>query len=71
MTILGAIASAAVSAPIGITAIAIVTKFPNDLDCNDIESYRKGQGIDSISGVEAVISHLISKYFHPLIYYLT
>ena len=47
----------------GITAIAIVTKFPNDLDCHDIESYRKGQGIDSISGVEAVISHLISKYF--------
>ena len=47
----------------GITAIAIVTKFPDNLDCNDIDSYRKGQGIDSISGVEAVISHLISKYF--------
>ena len=46
----------------GITSIAIVTKFPDNLDSNDIELYRKGNGVDSIAGVEAVISHLISKY---------
>ena len=46
----------------GVTAIAIVTRFPDNLDCHDIDSYRKGKGIDSISGAEAVISHLISKY---------
>tara|TARA_Y100001968_G_scaffold308895_1_gene328192 strand:+ start:4096 stop:5151 length:1056 start_codon:yes stop_codon:yes gene_type:complete len=46
----------------GITAIAIVTRFPDNLDSNKIDLYRKGIGIDSIAGVEAVISHLISKY---------
>ena len=47
----------------GITAIAIVTRFPDELDCNLINSYREGKGVDPISGVEAVISHLISKFF--------
>ena len=46
----------------GITSIAIVTKFPDNLNSNDIDLYRKGKGVDSIAGVEAVISHLISKY---------
>ncbi len=46
----------------GITAIAVVTKFPNDLDTEDLNLYRAGKGIDIIAGVEAVISHLISKY---------
>ena len=46
----------------GITAIAIVAKFPDNLDLNDTNSYREGKGIDSIAGVEAVISHLISKF---------
>ena len=48
----------------GSTAIAIVTKFPDILENNEIDLYRKGQGIDSIAGVEAVISHLISKYLN-------
>tara|TARA_Y100001970_G_scaffold128997_1_gene159127 strand:+ start:4350 stop:5405 length:1056 start_codon:yes stop_codon:yes gene_type:complete len=46
----------------GVTAIAIVTKFPDNLDNDEINSYRKGEGVDSIAGAEAVISHLISKY---------
>ena len=47
----------------GATAIAIVTKFPDNFGSKDIDLYRKGEGVDSIAGVEAVISHLISKYF--------
>ncbi len=46
----------------GITAIAIVTRFPDDIDVGNINLYREGKGIDVIAGVEAVISHLISKY---------
>ena len=46
----------------GITAIAIVAKFPEDLNCQKTNFYREGKGIDPISGVEAVISHLVSKY---------
>ena len=29
----------------------------------ELNSYREGRGVDPISGVEAVISHLISKFF--------
>ena len=46
----------------GITAIAIVAKFPDDSDSKELSFYREGKGIDTISGVEAVISHLISKF---------
>ncbi len=46
----------------GITAIAIVSKFPDSLDLYDTNSYREGRGVDPIAGVEAVISHLISKF---------
>ena len=46
----------------GITAIAIVTRFQDDMDLENINLYREGKGIDVIAGVEAVISHLISKY---------
>ena len=45
----------------GVTAIAIVAKFPDDSCSEDTNSYREGKGVDPISGVEAVISHLISK----------
>ena len=45
----------------GITAIAIVAKFP-DSDLEETNFYREGKGVDPISGVEAVISHLISKF---------
>jgi len=46
----------------GITAIAIVTRFPDQIDNENVDLYREGKGIDFIAGVEAVISHLISKY---------
>ena len=46
----------------GITAIAIVAKFPDNLDLIETNTYREGKGVDPISGVEAVISHLISKF---------
>ncbi len=46
----------------GITAIAIVAKFPDNLDLLETNSYREGKGVDPIAGVEAVISHLISKF---------
>ena len=46
----------------GITAIAIVTRFPDEVDVENINLYREGKGIDVIAGVEAVISHIISKY---------
>ncbi len=46
----------------GVTAIAIVTRFPDEIDSNNLNLYREGKGIDVISGVEAIISHLISKY---------
>ena len=46
----------------GITAIAIVGKFPDDSDSQEINSYREGKGVDPISGAEAVISHLVSKF---------
>ncbi len=46
----------------GVTAIAIVAKFPDDSDSKDTNAYREGKGIDPISGVEAIISHLVSKF---------
>jgi len=46
----------------GITAIAIVAKFPDELDSIQINAYREGKGVDPIAGVEALISHLISKF---------
>ena len=46
----------------GMTAIAIVAKFPENLDSQETNTYREGKGVDPISGVEAVISHLISKF---------
>ena len=46
----------------GITAIAIVAKFPDDKDSQATNFYRAGKGVDPISGVEAIISHLISKF---------
>jgi len=46
----------------GVTAIAIVAKFPDDSNSSETNIYREGKGVDPISGVEAVISHLVSKF---------
>jgi hypothetical protein len=40
----------------GATAIAVVARFPDDLDFRD---YDQGAGVDPLAGVEAVISHLL------------
>ena len=45
----------------GCTAIAVVTRMPDDEDEEMLAEYRAGSGVDSVGGVEAVISHLITK----------
>ena len=44
----------------GCTAIAVVTRFPDESPINkNCYLYRKGEGVDPIAGAEAVISHLL------------
>ncbi|KAG1334803.1 putative lipoprotein [Cocos nucifera] len=45
-----------------INAVAVVGRFPDD-DIEDMEDYRLGKGVDSLAGVEAIISHLVVKEF--------
>ena len=40
-------------------AIAVVTRFPDELDSVTLANYRQGTGVDPLAGAEAVISHLI------------
>ena len=44
-------------------AIAVVARFPEDIDSQIIENYRQGKGVDPVAGAEAVISHLIVRTF--------
>ena len=44
-------------------AIAVVTRFPDDLDSGTLAQYRHGQGVDLLAGAEAVISHLVVRTF--------
>ncbi|QXE24785.1 hypothetical protein B6N60_03494 [Richelia sinica FACHB-800] len=44
-------------------AIAVVARFPDDLDAAALQQYRQGQGVDPIAGAEAVISHLLVRTF--------
>ena len=46
----------------GATAIAVVTRFPDDSDELETKLYRQGNGVDIIAGVEAVISHCLVKH---------
>ncbi|MFN5515758.1 MAG: DUF3326 domain-containing protein, partial [Cyanobacteriota bacterium] len=45
------------------TAIAVVARFPDDVDQLTLQHYRQGKGVDPLSGAEAVISHLIVRQF--------
>ena len=45
----------------GCTAIAVVARFPDDEDEEMLASYRAGSGVDAVGGIEAIISHLITK----------
>ena len=47
----------------GAEAIAVVARFPDDDDSQELEDYRHGQGVDQLAGAEAVISHLIVRNF--------
>ncbi len=44
-------------------AIAVVARFPDDVDSVELDNYRHGQGVDTLAGAEAVISHLIVREF--------
>ncbi len=46
----------------GATAIAVVTRFPDDSNGLETQLYRQGNGVDIIAGVEAVISHFLVKH---------
>ncbi len=46
----------------GATAIAVVTRFPDDVDEDALEKYRQGKGVDLLAGAEAVISHLLVRH---------
>ncbi len=48
----------------GAQAIAVVARFPDEIDAEADYNYRLGQGVDPIAGAEAVISHLIVRQFH-------
>ncbi|BAY40459.1 hypothetical protein NIES2111_48430 [Nostoc sp. NIES-2111] len=47
----------------GAEAIAVVARFPDDIDQEAAQNYRQGKGVDPIAGAEAVISHLIVRNF--------
>jgi hypothetical protein len=46
----------------GATAIAVVTRFPDDNGSLDLAAYRSGNGVDGLAGAEAVISHLLGRH---------
>ena len=45
----------------GATAIAVITRFPDDSDELETKLYQQGNGVDIIAGAEAVISHFLVK----------
>ena len=45
---------------LGATAIAVVSRFPDDDGSEALQAYRQGRGVDGLAGAEAVISHLLS-----------
>ncbi len=44
------------------TAIAVVTRFPDDQGSLDFQAYRRGKAVDPIAGAEALISHFLVKH---------
>ncbi|KAM7276093.1 hypothetical protein ACFE04_017959 [Oxalis oulophora] len=45
-----------------VNAIAVVGRLPDD-DVDENDDYRQGKGIDTLAGVEAIISHLVVEEF--------
>ncbi|MBE9035516.1 DUF3326 domain-containing protein [aff. Roholtiella sp. LEGE 12411] len=48
---------------VGAEAIAVVARFPDDIDEEAVQNYRQGKGVDPLAGAEAVISHLLVQTF--------
>ncbi|WP_254938763.1 DUF3326 domain-containing protein [Cyanobium sp. Morenito 9A2] len=46
----------------GATAIAVVSRFPDDPGRGALAAYRQGIGVDALAGAEAVISHLLGRH---------
>ena len=46
----------------GSTAIAVVARFPDELESEELAAYRHGAGVDALAGAEAVISHLLVRH---------
>jgi len=46
-----------------VEAIAVIARFPDDLDSEALQNYRQGKGVDALAGAEAVISHAIVREF--------
>ncbi len=44
-------------------AIAVVARFPDEVETIALQNYRQGSGVDPLAGAEAVISHLIVRTF--------
>ncbi|MDX2098258.1 MAG: DUF3326 domain-containing protein [Leptolyngbyaceae cyanobacterium bins.59] len=44
-------------------AIAVVARFPDDSESDELQAYRQGNGVDPLAGAEAVISHLVVRTF--------
>ncbi len=47
----------------GIEAIAVVARFPDEMESEILQNYRQGSGVDPLAGAEAIISHLIVRQF--------
>lgn len=48
----------------GASAIAVVTRFPDDFEQKELDAYRQGKGVDVIAGAESIISHFLVKHLH-------
>lgn len=46
-----------------VSAIAVIARFPDNLEAEALANYRQGKGVDALAGAEAVISHLIVREF--------
>ncbi|TAE61885.1 MAG: DUF3326 domain-containing protein [Nostocales cyanobacterium] len=44
-------------------AIAVIARFPDNIDEEASQNYRHGKGVDPLAGAEAVISHLLVRNF--------
>ncbi len=48
----------------GATAIAVVTRFPDDSGYKELNAYRQGKGVDLLAGAEAIISHALVRHLY-------